>query len=1009
MARLEREARATVRRARTVARRWQGAGAGPKVSVVLAARGPAAHLGACLDSVLSSTHRALEVLVVADPEDAAAGAAVDALPRARRVRRVRPSGQRPWLDDAVAAASGDFLGFVHADDLVPADAYAGLVEALRSGEGDLAVGTQHLARSGRDRDLSWQRGLPDLRAAEPGRGHSVAGCPEALVDLALTDKLFRLDFWRGAGLSLPSWEGAAATVARAYLACRGFGLVRGVVYAQQDRDRSRPVEEQARFRADLAGARLCALEEAGALVEERVPDLRDRWLTGVLSQLLPPMYVDAVGGGEGYAAVLAPAVRRLLDLAGPQVPAAVPVAARLAGWVAAHGTLGDLALLLDHLADHPDGLPTRRDTDDRQVVLLPAGLGSRPPAELTRVETVDRPLRVTAGNLVRDGARLRLDGAAFADYDVRDELPVLVLEHRTGGGRVPLDVERRADPRLNLWAARAWEDRSGSGFTAWLDADALPGPADGRFRLEVSLAGHRETLVAEGPDASPERGVAAVRTVLDTVACTGDTLALSGTGTSPAIASLGGGRGRTAGFPVRTDGERFRTEIVLRTTLFGAEAHLPAGRFAVELRDAAGAPLPVRWADRLLREPPDLVGERVAVDLDPVASPAGVTLTAPVSGPDRSAFGQAQLQALVYAAPAGTPYGSMVLLETFRGRSIGDNPGAIGRELAARDLGLDLVWVTDDPSVAPPPGTRGVARRTREWYDALAGARAYVGNAGAPYWFAKKAGQVHLQTWHGTPLKRIGEDRGPGDFHTWRHRRRIAAQAAGWDALVSPSPFCSPIFRSAFRYEGPLLEVGYPRNDLLVSPEGTAVRARVRSALGLADGDRVVLYAPTWREYVGVRDSKPLYLDAEALTRRLPDAVVLVRGHYNSTTQADVFARHPRIHDVTRYPDIADLYLAADVLVTDYSSVMFDFSLTDKPVVLLTPDLEQYRDVERGFYFDIETRAPGPLVTSTAEVGDVLTGPDTCGPARKAFREEFCPWDDGAASARTVDWLLAQL
>ena len=97
---------------------------------------------------------------------------------------------------------------------------------------------------------------------------------------------------------------------------------------------------------------------------------------------------------------------------------------------------------------------------------------------------------------------------------------------------------------------------------------------------------------------------------------------------------------------------------------------------------------------------------------------------------------------------------------------------------------------------------------------------AYVANAGAPYWFTKKPGQVHLQTWHGTPLKRIGEDRGPGDFATWRHRRRIAAQAAGWDALVSPSRFCSPIFRSAFRFDGPMLEVGYPRNDVLVSADG---------------------------------------------------------------------------------------------------------------------------------------------------------------------------------------------
>jgi len=282
-----------------------------------------------------------------------------------------------------------------------------------------------------------------------------------------------------------------------------------------------------------------------------------------------------------------------------------------------------------------------------------------------------------------------------------------------------------------------------------------------------------------------------------------------------------------------------------------------------------------------------------------------------------------------------------------------------------------------------------------------------VANAAAPYWFVKKPGQTHLQTWHGTPLKRIGEDRGPGDFSTWRHRRRVAAQAADWDALVSPSAYCSEIFRSAFRYDGPVLETGHPRNDVLVTDDGE-LRNRTRERLGLAEDDLAVLYAPTWREHVGVRTSKPLYLDVERLTDRLPQAVALVRGHYNSTGEDDVFVDHRRIRDVTRYPDIADLYLAADALVTDYSSVMFDFALTDKPMVLLVPDLDQYRDVERGFYFDIEGAAPGPMVTTTDAVVDALVGRDDHVAARGAFRARFCPLDDGRASARVVDWLLSR-
>ena len=189
-----------------------------------------------------------------------------------------------------------------------------------------------------------------------------------------------------------------------------------------------------------------------------------------------------------------------------------------------------------------------------------------------------------------------------------------------------------------------------------------------------------------------------------------------------------------------------------------------------------------------------------------------------------------------------------------------------------------------------------------------------------------------------------------------------------------------------------MLEVGYPRNDVLLTAGGAACAPQVRDRLGVTDEDRVVLYAPTWREYLGVRDRQAAVPRPGAADRGVPDdASLLVRGHYNSTGQRDVFDGHPRIHDVTRYPDVAELFLAADALVTDYSSVMFDFVLTDRPVVLLVPDLEQYRDVERGFYFDIESRSPGPLVSDTDEVVDVLLGPDAHAPARAAFRDGVLP------------------
>ncbi|MGZ4442867.1 MAG: CDP-glycerol glycerophosphotransferase family protein [Nocardioidaceae bacterium] len=951
---MRRVARAAARRLRS-----PSAGDGPLVSVVVVVRDDGAHLDGCLRGVLAASHQAVEVLVV--------GGRPGATSRARRVRALGDVS----VDEAVQAATGEYLVLVDSAEVVPADAWAAMVATLQETGSDLLVGAQS-TRTPR----SWAGELFARRRLR----ETAAGCPLALVDLSLTNKMFRLASWRAAGLRVGSWEAGAQAVLAAYLAAAGFDVVPRVVSEVPARDASLPVAEQARFRPATAEARLaslCAL----------APQAPDDWLPLALTHLLPPMYVDAVGGGPAYFAVLQPGVRALWEGADP---ALVPVAARLGAWVAAHGTLDDVALLQDLLAESPDGLPV---TDG--LVAVPDALSAPPPASWRAVEDVDRRVRCRVEDrLLRDGARWVVRGATLTEYLPDDTLPEVTLVV-AGAPPVPLTVEHRRWAGAGEWAARAWEDHAGAGWQAGLDAPLLP--ADGRAEVEVRLGSHLTRSAVRTPP-PPDPG--AVR--VDGVALEDGVLRLQAdlpAGVAAAVAA--GPRGST-----RTPVSAGEASVRLVAETFGEDARLPTGRYELSLVADGGAPVPLAWADGLLDDPPELLDGRFRVTLEAGPAGAAVHVRAPLGRDERGAFAQQRLQSLVYAAPGAPSYDTTVVLESFHGRSVGDNPGAIGRELLARDLGLDLVWVVDDPALVLPEGTRPVARRSRAWYDVLAHARGYVANAAAPYFFEKRPGQHHLQTWHGTPLKRIGEDRGPGDFQTWRHRRRVAGQAARWDAMVSPSRYCSDIFRTAFRYDGPFLEVGYPRNDALLTDEG-ALRQRTRERLGLADADRVVLYAPTWREYVGVRDAKPLYLDAERLTAKLPDAMVLIRGHYNSTGQADVFAGHPRIRDVTRYPDIADLFLAADALVTDYSSVMFDFALTDKPVVLLVPDLAQYRDVERGFYFELEDRAPGPLVDSTDAVARALRGPDRHAAQRAAFREEFCPFDDGRASARVVDALLA--
>jgi CDP-glycerol glycerophosphotransferase len=177
-----------------------------------------------------------------------------------------------------------------------------------------------------------------------------------------------------------------------------------------------------------------------------------------------------------------------------------------------------------------------------------------------------------------------------------------------------------------------------------------------------------------------------------------------------------------------------------------------------------------------------------------------------------------------------------------------------------------------------------------------------------------------------------------------------------------------------------------------------------------------VLYAPTWRDDARTRAGGfgfPQHLDLDAITKSLgDDHVLLVRGHHMIMESLVNGTANRKIIDVTRYPDIADLFLVADVLITDYSSAMFDFAVTGRPILLFTYDLERYRDKLRGFYFDFEAQAPGPLLRTSAEVIDAMRDLDDVNRSYRAaydrFAARFCSLEDGHAAARAVDWLLDQ-
>ena len=371
-----------------------------------------------------------------------------------------------------------------------------------------------------------------------------------------------------------------------------------------------------------------------------------------------------------------------------------------------------------------------------------------------------------------------------------------------------------------------------------------------------------------------------------------------------------------------------------------------------------------------------------------------------------------------------------VFFESFYGRQVSCNPLAIDAEIAARHPLVPRLWSVTSERQAVPDGAIPLLVGGREWFAARRLARLLVVNDWLRYGFRRAKGQLVLQTWHGTMLKHLALGR-PGV--SLRTRLAIHRESRRWSVMLSQNPHSTEQFRGSYAFRGEILETGYPRDDRLALADlGGGQRnpvavATARQALGVPAGARVLAYAPTWRD----RGSTVVdELDVNALAAELGDDwVVVARGHTRTHAFGGYRLGDPRVIDASGHPDVNDVILAADLVVTDYSSLMFDAAVARVPLAFFVPDLETYRDRERGFTFDFEREAPGPLVRTREELlalalalpgqGDLdhaLSGsaPDAgavadwvaeYAPAYEAWRARFTPHDDGGAAARVVDRL----
>jgi len=1100
---------------------------GRLISVVVPFYNNADQLADCLASIAAQTVTAdaaagLQVIMVddgsTDGSQAIARAMADADPRFELVS-VPNGGPGSARNYGIAAAKGEFLAFVDADDLLPPAAYAAMLPVLeRSGSDFVSGGVMRIGADGLGRSGLHARAIKTERL-----GTHISRTSELFYDISVWNKLFRRSFWDAARLGFPEgmlWEDLVA-MTKAHVLAAAVDVITDPVYHWRDRDKGAPSITQSRADISNFRDRITALTMIDDFLRERGTPvmLRKHQHKALVNDLW--LYVgDLPGTDAAYRHEYVELAGGYLRQVTAGVTADLPATRKLAYYLIEHGREAELDEFAAWLAANPGRTPPLVRVRGR----LRADLPLRDDSDLAIPASVFRPLwreldpRVGVDAIswqpgrrgsLRPGA-LRIEGWAHVpSVDVgarRRTTKLVVLVPRGGRPRPPLVLRARSVRRPDVTSGSG-QDRYSydwSGFTCdigtglfragrrWLtgtwDCYVLvrggatwrparlnvagptppdPGPREiapgvwlgvawtsGRLRLRLggapgdgpgspSQADHLELAWSHRPQATyPDRVRAARPGVRNSGARLTPTRGKSD-GRLVLRGRLGGAGGDRDGWRVvlrHQDGWDTRAVAVAvagdvieaaipvaEMETFGARQPLRDGRWDVTLSGPAGPidPGPVAVDGRPVR-----IGRKVyRCESDGAAGTARSLGLRLVVGPalgvaERGRIRRRLLRDVYYRVQRLLPVRGAILFSSFHGKQCGDNPRGIADELRRRGDRRKHIWAINDWSAAVPPEGTAVLVGTRAYYAALARSAWLVYNDHVPHPYRKRPGQRHVQTWHGTPLKRIGYDIGePKMASGRRYLEYMAGDVAQWDLLLSPNPFSTPIMREAFLFAGQIAETGYPRNDPLVAAAGGAEgaggaggragdrAAAIRARLGLPAGKRVAMYVPTWRDNLYDEAGRYLLdfrLDLDAAGRRLAAGwVLLIRGHHLMAGRPHAADVPGFSFDVTGYPDIGDLLQVTDVLITDYSSVMFDFAPAGRPMLFFTYDLEQYRDHVRGFYFDFEAAAPGPLLASSEQVVDALADIDSVAAkyagALAAFTVRFCPLDDGRASARACD------
>ncbi len=353
-----------------------------------------------------------------------------------------------------------------------------------------------------------------------------------------------------------------------------------------------------------------------------------------------------------------------------------------------------------------------------------------------------------------------------------------------------------------------------------------------------------------------------------------------------------------------------------------------------------------------------------------------------------------------------------VFFESFLGQSYSDNPKALYEKMISWDK-YKFIW-----SVKHKQEITGNAKQVKRlrltYFYHLATAKYLITNSRMPNEYQKRDGQVYIQTWHGTPLKRLGHDIVKYTMPNTTKEKYLAefdADVKKWDYLISPNMDSTKNLTSAFKYNGVVIEKGYPRNDYLQNYSEHDIRV-IKNRYQIREDEKVLLYTPTYRDNKYNKNNKytqQMKLDLATLQKKCPKWKIIVRMHYLINDEIDL-SNYKNVIIPKNNVDICELMIISDCLLTDYSSVMFDYSILNRPMIFYAYDLPQYQNATRGFYENYHKIIPGENIKDTQKLVNILKNMKNyqhkyAGKLVK-FNEKYCNYDDGNVANSVLETIF---